>query len=64
MSQHATAMELVAGYGAYIGAEGMTVEALSDAPATSPLCIVSALESAAASFASATVVSATIKDGC
>ncbi|MFI1707819.1 hypothetical protein [Streptomyces griseoruber] len=64
MSQHKTAMDLVAGYGAYVSVEGMTVEALSDAPATTPACILSAIESAAASFASATVVSATINDGC
>ncbi|CAL9327096.1 hypothetical protein [Streptomyces sp. SudanB182_2057] len=64
MSQHKAAMDLVAGYGAYVSIEGMNVDAMSDAPATSPACIISAIESAAASYASATVISATISDGC
>ncbi|MFD9511219.1 hypothetical protein [Streptomyces mirabilis] len=58
------AMELVASYGAYVSAEGLTVDAMSDAPATTPACILTAVESAAASFSVSQAATATVQHGC
>ncbi|MFF9409871.1 hypothetical protein ACF1B0_30760 [Streptomyces anandii] len=59
-----TAMELVAFYGTYVSAEGLTVDAMSDAPATTPACILTAVESAAASFSVSQATTATFQHGC
>ncbi|MEU8705043.1 hypothetical protein [Streptomyces sp. NPDC048565] len=64
MSQNATTMELISHYGEYVSADSLTVEATVDAPATTPLCVLSAIESAAASFATSQAVTATVDHGC
>ncbi|MDH6121984.1 hypothetical protein [Kitasatospora sp. GAS204B] len=67
MSQNTIAMELVSSYGTYVSVEGLTADALSDAPATTPACIASVVytvESAAAGFSVSQAVTATFDHGC
>jgi len=69
MNSHATAMDLVAGYGAYADSEELAVAAVSDAPATTFVCIsVLSAESspscAATASAAASFVTGTISQGC
>ncbi|MGC9381748.1 LxmA leader domain family RiPP [Streptomyces sp. MH13] len=69
MNNHTIAMDLVAGYGAYADTEELTASAVSDAPATTWVCVtVVSLESSAgcAATASAAVsaVGGTIAEGC
>ncbi|MFI1707820.1 LxmA leader domain family RiPP [Streptomyces griseoruber] len=69
MNSHATAMDLVAGYGAYADSEELTVAAVSDAPATTFVCVsvISAESSAACAAtasAAASAITGTISQGC
>ncbi|MEU9502455.1 hypothetical protein [Streptomyces sp. NPDC048196] len=67
MTHNTIAMELVSSYGAYVGADGLAADAMTDAPATTPACIASVvytIESAASGFSVSQAVTATFDHGC
>ncbi|MFK8846540.1 hypothetical protein [Streptomyces sp. Ac-502] len=67
MTPNTIAMELVSSYGAYVSADGLAADAVTDAPATTPGCIASivySIESAASGFSVSQAVTATFDHGC
>ncbi|MFD7414023.1 hypothetical protein [Kitasatospora purpeofusca] len=66
MQKSTAIMELVAGYDTFATAADLEITAISDAPATTPACVITgaAIGGAGASWLATNVATATYKKGC
>ncbi|MFF8646403.1 LxmA leader domain family RiPP [Streptomyces sp. NPDC015345] len=64
MDKSMAIMELVSNYDVYADVDELNITAAADAPATSPVCAVSAASSLACAASVRTVSQATFRAGC